>query len=84
MFHMQHVTLGLGQNKHQQPRQRPDQQAVNELMADLTEYGESAISGITFNTETGLPINTTLGGHNLEFVLVETITGAVSDTFGSS
>lgn len=63
--------------------QRPDQQAVNELMADLAEYGEEAISGITFNTETGLPINTTLGGHNLEFVLVETVNDAVSDVFGN-
>lgn len=61
---------------------RPDQRAVNELISDLVTYGEDTINGITFNTETGLPINTMLGSHNLEFVLVNQIVTDVEDTFG--
>jgi hypothetical protein len=61
---------------------RPDQRAVNELMSDLTVYGNDAVNGITFNTETGLPINTMVGSHNLEYVLVNQIVTDVKDTFG--
>lgn len=61
---------------------RPDQRAVNELISDLVMYGNDAVNGVTFSTETGLPINTMVGSHNLEFVLVNQIATDIEDTFG--
>lgn len=62
---------------------RPDAQAVNELISDIIIEGDDTVTGITFNTETGLPINTMLGGHNLEFVVVDEIVESLDATFES-
>lgn len=60
----------------------PRQSAVNDLIADLAIYGEDTVNGITFSTETGLPINTMVGSHNLEFVLVNQVVTDLEDAFG--
>ena len=63
--------------------QRPGQTAVNELISDIAEYGGDAITGIQFATETGLPINTMMGNHMVEFVLVNSVRESIEETLSA-